>query len=320
MKNGRAPENSYGKGKTHTFNDISGKVNAIYKLSGKHIFMANALYETRSPLVYNSYVSPRIKDNEIRDMKNGKILSGDLGYVFNSSIVKGRISGYYTRFIDQIEINNFYHDGLQTFINYSLTGVDKENAGVEVGLTTKITSQISAKFLGNFGQYRYINNPNGNSSAENGSIADSKTIVNFKDLKLSDSPQIATSLGLDYMHPKMWFVNTNVNYYANNYVSISPARREESLPDNVKDKISAQEKFANDFIWDASVGKLIYFKNNTSLSINLSVQNILNNKDIKTGGYEQGRLDTDAYDINKFPNRYFYMQGVNFFLNIGYRF
>jgi outer membrane receptor protein involved in Fe transport len=145
-------------------------------------------------------------------------------------------------------------------------------------------------------------------------------------------PQLATSLGFDYFHPKMWFFNTNINYYDKNYVSIMPTRRTAAALNfatagmtqeevNAKAKaIVDQEKFAASFVWDASVGKLIYFKNKTSLSINLTVQNILNKKDIRTGGFEQGRFDTESFNVGKFPSKYFYMQGINYFLNIGYRF
>lgn len=315
MQNGRAPENSYGKGTTHTFNDISGKVNALYKLNGKNFVVLNALYETRSPLAYNAYVSPRIKDTRIPDMKNGKIMSADLGYLFNYGIVKGRVTGYYTIFKDQIEISNFYHDGYQTFVNYILTGVDKEHRGVELGLSSKVTSRITLEFIGNVGQYKYTNNPTGTTSYENGSMADTKQTVYYDGFKVSGQPQTALSLALSYFHPSMWFFDTNVNYYDNSYIDLMPIRKEKSI----LAKYDTQEKFNSNVVWDASIGKLIYFKNRTSLNINLSVQNILNNKDIKTGGFEQGRYDTDG-NTSKFPGKYFYLQGVNFFLNIGYKF
>lgn len=321
MRNGRAKDNSFGEGAKHDFSDISGKINAIYKVNGKHFIMANALYETRSPLAYNAYVSPRIKDTPIPNMKNGKILSTDLSYLFNFGIVKGRIGGYYTLFKDQIEINNFYHDALQTFVNYILTGVDKEHKGIEFGLTSKVNSQITLELIGNIGSFRYRNNPTGTTSYENGSKEDSQQQVQFKDHYVSGQPQTALSFGVNYFHPKMWFFETNLNYYANNYVDISPVRRElGTIPASKVAVFDKQEKFDNCYILDASIGKLIYLKNRTSLNINLSAQNILNRKDIKTGGFEQGRYDNDSYDPSKFPNKYFYLQGINFFLNIGYKF
>jgi hypothetical protein len=320
MQNGRAPENSYGKGTTHSFNDISGKVNALYKLNGKNFVVLNALYETRSPLAYNAYVSPRIKDTSIPDMKNGKIMSTDLGYMFNFGIIRGRVAGYYTTFKDQIEINSFYHDGLQTFVNNILTGVDKEHKGVELGLSSKVTSRITLEFIGNVGKYTYTNNPKGTTSCENGSQADTQQSVNYDGYKVSGQPQTALSFAVSYFHPSMWFFDTNVNYYDNNYVDLTPVRKETAVLTKIP-QFAAQEKFNSSVVWDASIGKLIYFKNRTSLNINLSVQNMLNDKNIKTGGFEQGRYDdSTTLDATKYPNKYFYLQGVNFFLNIGYKF
>ena len=90
----------------------------------------------------------------------------------------------------------------------------------------------------------------------------------------------------------------------------------------------------NRFIIDASVGKLIYLKNRQSLSINLSVSNLTNNTKFKTGGYQQARLpratkqgkpDKNANSVIspnvwKFPAKYYYAWGVNFFLNVTYKF
>ena len=84
---------------------------------------------------------------------------------------------------------------------------------------------------------------------------------------------------------------------------------------------------------DASVGKLIYLPNRQSLSINLSVTNLANNTHFKTGGYQQARLprqtrqgvaDTENSVISpnvwKFPAKYYYAWGANFFLNVTYKF
>lgn len=93
-------------------------------------------------------------------------------------------------------------------------------------------------------------------------------------------------------------------------------------------------KVWNRFMIDASLGKLIYLKNRSSLSINLSVSNLTNNTHFKTGGYQQARLPrstrqgyTDAQgnstinaNVWKFPSKYYYAWGTNFYLNIQYKF
>lgn len=90
----------------------------------------------------------------------------------------------------------------------------------------------------------------------------------------------------------------------------------------------------NRFMIDASVGKLIYLKNRQSLSINLSITNIGHNLHFKTGGYQQARLPraTIQGETNenansvitanawKFPSKYYYAWGPNFYLTVNYKF
>ena len=102
--------------------------------------------------------------------------------------------------------------------------------------------------------------------------------------------------------------------------------------------MSEQERLTSNnplhrFLVDVSVGKLIYLKNRQSISINLTVNNLLNNTHFKTGGYQQARLprqtrqgveDSKNSVISpnawKFPSKYYYAWGTNFYLNFQYKF
>jgi hypothetical protein len=50
------------------------------------------------------------------------------------------------------------------------------------------------------------------------------------------------------------------------------------------------------------------------------VNNILNNTNIVSGGFEQLRFDFAEKNINKFPSKKFYAYGTNFFASVGVRF
>jgi hypothetical protein len=80
---------------------------------------------------------------------------------------------------------------------------------------------------------------------------------------------------------------------------------------------------------DASIGKSIRIDYKYYLNINLSATNILNNRNLRTGGYEQSRfraddtsttLDERAVYLQRFPSKYFYAFGSTIYLNIGFRF
>ena len=89
----------------------------------------------------------------------------------------------------------------------------------------------------------------------------------------------------------------------------------------------------NRFIIDMSVGKLIYLPKRQSVSINLSITNLTNNTHFKTGGYQQARLPravrqgqpdyhNSVITANawKYPSKYYYAWGTNFFLTVTYKF
>ena len=59
------------------------------------------------------------------------------------------------------------------------------------------------------------------------------------------------------------------------------------------------------------------------LSFSLSAKNLLNNTDVKTGGYEQTRMVDNTVSKERyyrFDSKYFYMSGFNYMLNVYFRF
>ena len=158
-----------------------------------------------------------------------------------------------------------------------------------------------------------------------------------KDMRENGTPLTALSLGLSY-HAGGWFIDLNGNYYDRIYLSYSPSfrygkslkNRQDAYGDvyapdgSIVDGILDQAEGKGGFMLDASIGKSIYLKKG-SLSINLTLTNVLNNRDIVTGGYEQSRSDytqsgnTRTYKFSKNPMK-FYAYGTNGMLNITYKF
>ena len=74
------------------------------------------------------------------------------------------------------------------------------------------------------------------------------------------------------------------------------------------------------FVLNASIGKLIYINRKVSMNININVDNILNNDEIMSNAFQQGRIDRTNWNMNKYPNKYQYSQGTKVFVNVGIRF
>ena len=87
--------------------------------------------------------------------------------------------------------------------------------------------------------------------------------------------------------------------------------------------MTTQEKFNPAWLVNLSVGKSWFIKRKYQLGFSANVKNLLNNKSVKTGGYEQTRMvDNTATKTRfyRFDPKYFYMAGTNYMLNIYFRF
>ena len=144
------------------------------------------------------------------------------------------------------------------------------------------------------------------------------------------TPQLAADLGLNYRTNSYWFFEVDAQYFADSYLDMNPLYRTDMAvagPDKVitpveVEYMAAQEKFDPVFLLNASIGKSWYIDRKYNFGFSLNVQNILNNKGVKTGGYEQTRLiDSKSMErYYRFDSKYFYMQGVNYMLNLYFRF
>lgn len=332
MRNGRAPLNSLGKSAMQRFDNAGIKVGATYKLDGRNYFTAHIDYGTRAPLFDNVYIAPRVKNSTVENPDNERDFSADLSYTWNYRRFRGTISGFYTMMDDAIERNGFYDDRYQTYANYVLTDVKRVYKGIELGMAYRITPSLTATFAGTVSKFQYKNNPKGTRSFENGMYPDTTQVVYLKNYYLGSVPQTQANLGLDWAAPKNWFFNINGTFQGDAYVNLAPAYHEaipelwtqfgdsEELLKQKIDELSAQDKIKNAFTLNVSVGKLIYLNRKVSMNINVNVNNILNNRDVVTYAYQQGRLDTKNYDRSAYPNRLSYAQGVRAFVNVGIRF
>jgi hypothetical protein len=136
-------------------------------------------------------------------------------------------------------------------------------------------------------------------------------------------PQTVGSVGLKYNSSKYWWVGVNLNYFDDIYLTPNPARRtEEAIDDFAQDdyRVQAaleQEKLDHGFTLDMFAGKSWRVKRKYYIGLSLNVSNILNEQSLAVGGYEQYRYDPQ--EPNKFPPKYFYLYGTQYFLNINFR-
>ncbi|HPF91104.1 MAG TPA: TonB-dependent receptor [Flavobacteriales bacterium] len=325
LRNGRFPETSKGKGEDHSFFNFGIKAGGLYKVTGRHFIAANAAFLSRPPSTNVAYLSPRVHDGAIPGLTNEKVYTGDIGYVVRFPRLKGRATLYYTKIYDQLWSRSFYHDEYLTIVNYNMTGVDQINRGVELGVEANLTStwQMTAVYAG--GDYRYDSRPTATITRNNSpEVFASERTVYWKNYKVGGMPQTAASLGLRYNSPKFWFAGVNVNWFGNIYLDPNPDRRTEPAVDNLVvtdpqwDGLLTQERLDDNMTVDAFAGKSWMIKRKYRIAFNLSVSNVLDNQDFKVGGFEQLRYD--RMDVDRFPPKYSYLFGRNYFAMLTFSF
>lgn len=336
---------SLGKSEVKDFLTGGVKLNLSYVIRGGHRVYANAAFIADAPNFNQAFISPRTRNSIVPNLKTNKTLTADLNYAYSNSGYDVRVTGYYTAIKDQSKVMSFYDDAQNSFTNFAMSGIDQRHIGLELGFKVPLpVPNLALQGVVSYGQFVYTSNPKMYQTYDNSAAivedtygvtipywkshptADGKTVKHY----VSGTPQLATSLGLSW-NKNYWFVDADVDYFDFAYLDMNPLYRTDmatSGPDKTVtpteiEYMAAQEKFKGAVLVNASVGKSWYIKRNYQLGFSLQVKNILNTTNLRTGGYEQTRLVDNTVSKERyyrFDSKYFYMSGINYMLNIYFRF
>jgi hypothetical protein len=337
VRNGRFPDSSLGDSEHVQYNNYALKGGLTYKIDGRQYLFANAMLATQAPFYRSVFVSARTRNQVNPHAQSEEISSAEIGYLFRSPVFKARLSMYYTEFRNQTQNISYYQDAGVDFdddgeaegggnVNFILYNMNKIHAGLEAAFEYSITPEWTISGVASMGEFVFSERPRALILLDNSStpIADNLLIYS-KNYYVSRTPQQAYSLGLNYRARKFWYVNLNLNYFAKNYLEFNPIRRTvQAVQDlapgtDARKLILDQERLPDAITLDVFGGKSWKIKQNF-IYLNIGIGNLLNNTNFITGGYEQLRFDFQGQNPNRFPSRYFYAFGFNYFVNIAYRF
>jgi len=333
------------------FTKLGAKGGLTYKISGKHLIDVNGAYIQDAPTMRNSFLNSRQNNLIVPELTEVKTTAVDASYIFRSSILKTRLTGYYSTIEDATEVAFFYIDGVsgvtdaQSFVQEATTGVDKRNMGIEFGAEAQVTPTIKLKGAVSFGESVYTNNPNVYLSSDD--FIDEPEAVNgvipygeasFKDYKVAGGPQRAASIGFEYRDPKYWWVGATANFFSNAYVDIAAITRTKNFgldqdgvdivgyDENIAKELLKQEKFDDYMLVNLVGGKSFKF-GKKYIGFFASINNVFN-ETYKTGGYEQSRngnykelLEDNSRPGGKlFGPKYWFGRGTTYYMNVYLRF
>ena len=335
-RNGLFADASKGKSPAYVFPNYGIKGGLTYKLNGRNYLFVNGSYAAEAPTFDNTFISARTRNITIDNPEVQHTRSLEGGYLMHAPKYNIRIVGYVTELTDGVDVKRFYNDdpSYQTFVNYVMQDVNIRYVGTELALDVKLLPQFSASVVAAIGQAFYTNNPTVSITRDNDTVGTAKKREVFvENVNVSAGPQNAYSLGLNYRSKDFWYASVNFNYFDNNYVDVNPDRRTLEAADLVSSnavlyhEIFDQQKLPAAFTMDIFGGKSFmlnkYSKKiprSAMLYLNIGISNLFNNTSLATGGFEQLRYDFTDNNPGKFPSKYFYGLGRNFFVNISLKF
>ncbi len=335
-KNGYYPSNSFGKSKKANFENFGFKGGITFKLNGRNFIDFNGIYMTKAPNTRDVFSNSRISNAITPAVSNENIKSIDWSYIIKTPRFKGRLTGYFSEISNATDISFYYADAIGSegaFVSEVVTGINKKNRGVELGLELQITPTFKITGVAAYGEYTYSNDPEVNLTNDA-----SATIINLGKAKLSGykqagMPQQAYSFGMEYRDPKFWWIGTNANYIADSFIDVSAIKRTSNyynynvdtnyrpIVQKLADDYLKQEKFNPFFLYNIVGGKSWKMRSAT-IGLFATVNNVLNST-YKTGGFEQSRDSNYTADYEDhqakagvFAPKYFYGYGRTYMVNL----
>ena len=334
-RSGAFADNSFGTDAKHNFLDPSLKAGATYAINGRNHIVANAAYLQQAPQFRDIYVSPRTRHTIVEgDLKSERIMAFDLSYLYRSPTFKLRLTGYYSAYRNLIWNRSFYCENVyigngpgnnykSEFVNFIMTGINQRSIGLEMGAEYNISPTVALQAAAANGIHVYDNNPLFSVYDDNNALAYIQNSVAYlKGYHVSSGPETVASLGIKYNAPNYWWVSLNANYLANMYFDVNPYNHtEEGLShyaqgdiriDDALNQTPMKDAFTLDFYGGFSKRYKGYY-----FLVNVSVNNLLNNKSTVLYGYEQLRFDANNPEM--FPEKYSYLYGLNYFISLTIR-
>ncbi|MBR4826713.1 MAG: carboxypeptidase regulatory-like domain-containing protein [Bacteroidales bacterium] len=337
------------------FFTYAAKLGVNYFIGGTQRVYANVGYFNDAPKFNQVFLSPRTRNTMVDNLQTVKTFTSDVNWQYSANGINVRATGYFTTINDQSKVMSAYDDLQNAFSNFAITGIDERHMGVELGfkMPTYLVDNLSLQGVLSWGEYVYTSNPVMTQTLDNSAekiMEDvlvpywmsspvfkvnevgelTEEIVRYQKHYVPSTPQFAASLGLAYNY-NYWFIDADVEYFDGAYLDMNPLYRTDYAtagPDNMVTPeevvyMTAQEKFDPAVLVNLSVGKSWYIQRKYQLGFSFNAKNLLNNTSVKTGGYEQTRIVDNTVSKSRyyrFDPKYFYMSGINYMLNIYFRF
>lgn len=257
------------------------------------------------------------------------VYGGELGYHFVSNPLQLWLNGYYTLTRDGSEVRHYYDDLSEEYSDLALSELSKRYMGLELGAQIVLSSRLQLLMAVAVNDYRYACDPRADlfADADGGRIYVGERVP-LKDFRLGGTPQTVATGELRYSGTKGWLASLTLSYMADHYISPDPTRRMAratayATSPEAFAAMTTQERFPAAVTLGAFVWKRFTVANQ-EFAATLSVDNLLDNRNIVYSGYEPMRLRRAGTGIDRtfapHDSKYLYNRGRTWYASLSYRF
>lgn len=281
--------------------DIKTGIN--FNIDKRSSLYINAGYYSKAP--YFKFVFANFSNAVVENPVNEKIASAEVGYNYRKSLTSINLNAYYTSWKDKSLLSN---ENIQLENNTEtralIKGLDALHKGIELEISTQLSSNLNIGAATSLGDWRWKNDVNALLYNDNQVLIDS-TSVYVKDIKVGDAPQFTVGFQGELRLLRDWTININWMYYGNLYANFDPAGRnnpnDRSQPYKIPDYSMADLHLSYNF----NIG-------NIAADAGFSCYNLLNSASIMRGE------DGITHQLDSFVGFWSPGRTFNFSLKLGF--
>ena len=292
----------------------------------EHIVSLSAMLRGSSPEIKMLFLQPQYNNRIIENPTLHTTLAAEASYSYTGTRFKGAVSLFAIAHYNQTEVEHYYDDISQEYVDAVISGISRGNFGVEAAAQAVWSRYFSSTFRVTAGTYRFLRDAKVMlyGDADNSHVTTSYAQMG----DCHDATPHITAYGDIAFNAAGWQARIGINYYGFRYAEPSFIRRTERITSYADsreafDALCHQERLPDAATIDVSLSKRIRFKRGGSLHLYLAINNLLGSKIIYRA-YEQNRVrrQTILYNthIEPFANKLNYAYGRTLYLSVGYNF
>ena len=291
-----AGDKSFGRSRVESFAPYVFKALVAYNLSERNTFDVGVMAAKRAPDVDNIFLNAEYNNRMVDNPSAESHLAAEFNYKHLSEQCRLVVTAYGVMTKNQMDTFRAYDDLSAEYCDVVMEGLATARYGVEVAGEIKIFRDLKASFAASAARYIYSQNPSISyyADADNSVICANSTSY-VGECNMGGVPQISGVAQLTYLSYRGWAATCSVQAAAGRYADVSFVRRTErvarqaSASAEIYQEFMQQQRFDDAMTLDASISRWFNLRH-CRLSLTLAARNLLGQRDIVYGGYEQSRI------------------------------